>query len=168
MSVWPALASRRGLRNLAATAAATTTSAAIGALATTPESEWYLALDTPAWQPPPLAFPLVWTPLYADIAAVTATALTVLEQEGRVEEANALRRTLAANLVLNTGWSVLFWRSRQPWLSAIWCALLTAQSAHLARTVGEVDPWLRRALTAYPAWCGFATALNVSIALRNS
>ena len=87
---------------------------------------------------------------------------------GTGREANALRRTLAANLVLNTGWSVLFWRSRRPWLSAIWCALLTAQSAHLARTVGEVDPALRRALAAYPAWCGFATALNVSIALRNS
>lgn len=166
-SPWGRLRSARGLRNLALTGAAATASAGLGALATTPETDWYADLDKPSWQPPPVAFPLVWTPLYADIAVVTAAALTVLEGEGRNDEVAALRRALAVNLVLNTGWSVLFWRVRRPWLSTAWSAVLTASSADLARRVRHVDGSLHHALAAYPAWCAFATALNASIARRN-
>ena len=159
---------RRLLRNLGRTGVGVAASAALGIVATTPESDWYLALDKPSWQPPPLAFPLVWTPLYADIAVTSAAALSSLEKSGRTAEASALRRALGFNLALNTGWSVLFWRSRRPWFSTAWCALLTAQSADLTRRIGAVDPRLGSALAPYPAWCAFATALNVSIARRNA
>lgn len=166
-SPWRSLLTPRGGRNLAVTAAAVTAASTIGARATTPDRDWYDELDKPAWQPPPIAFPLVWTPLYVDIAVVTAAALTTLEGEGRNDEVADLRRALATNLVLNAGWSVLFFGLRRRWLSAAWCALLTAQSASLARRVGAVDPSLGRTLAPYPAWCGFATALNASIARRN-
>ena len=167
MSGWSALRSRRGLRHLVGTGVAVTASASIGALATTPESEWYLTLDKPPWQPPPLAFPLVWTPLYADIAFTSAAALATLQEAGRHDEVAALRRALAVNLVLNTGWSMLFWRSRRPWLSTAWCAALTASSADLTLRVSHVDRSLGNALAPYPAWCAFATTLNASIARRN-
>jgi tryptophan-rich sensory protein len=167
-SPWRRLRTPRGLRNLAVTGAAATASAALGALATTPDSQWYAALDKPAWQPPPIAFPLVWTPLYADIATVTAAAITSLEAEGRNDEVADLRRALAVNLVLNTGWSVLFWQVRRPWLSTAWSGLLAAHSAALARRCARVDPSLGAALAAYPAWCGFATVLNGAIARRNN
>jgi translocator protein len=168
MSSWGGLLSRRGLRNLALTGAASGVSAAVGAMATTPEADWYARLDKPAWQPPPIAFPLVWTPLYADIAATTAAALTRLEEEGRSEEAAGLRTSLALNLVLNTGWSVMFWRVRRPWLSTAWCGVLTWQSLFVARRLREVDPALHNVWAPYPAWCAFATTLNAAIARRNS
>lgn len=167
-SAWRGLRTARGLRNLALTGAAAAASAGLGALATTPDSEWYADLDKPSWQPPPIAFPLVWTPLYADIAVVSATALTTLEGEGRNDEVAAFRKALAVNLALNTGWSVLFWRARRPWLSTAWCAVLTASSADLARRARHVDDSLHHTLAPYPAWCAFATALNASIARRNS
>ncbi|WP_193612258.1 TspO/MBR family protein [Nocardioides lijunqiniae] len=166
-SPWQSLRTRAGLRNLAATAAAAVASAGLGAAATAPDTRWYRGLEKPPWDPPSIAFPLVWTPLYADIAVTTAAALTVLEQEGRDEEAAHLRWVLATNLVLNTGWSVLFWRGRRPWAAAAWCGLLAVHSAALTRRVGQVDPSLGAALAPYPAWCGFATALNTSIARRN-
>jgi benzodiazapine receptor len=156
------------LRQLLGTGAAVTVSAGVGALATTPESAWYRSLDKPPWQPPPIAFPLVWTPLYAGIAITTAAALAQLEDAGRDEEAAALRRSLAVNLVLNTGWSVLFWRVRRPWLSTAWCGVLSGHSLLLLRRLLEADPRLHRALAPYPAWCVFATALNASIARRNN
>ena len=78
-----------------------------------------------------------------------------------------LRRALAVNLVLNTGWSVLFWRSRRPWLATAWCSVLTGHSLLLARRLRDVDPALHHAFAPYPLWCGFATALNASIARRN-
>lgn len=167
-SPWSTLRTGRGLRNLALTGAAAFTSAGVGAAATTPDTGWYAALEKPPWDPPPIAYPLVWTPLYADIAVVTAAALTTLEGEGRNDEAAELRRALAVNLLLNTGWSVLFWRVRKPWLSSAWCALLAAHSAALVKRVGSVDGSLGAALAPYPAWCAFATALNTSIARRNS
>lgn len=165
---WPALRTRRGLRTLALTGLAAGTSAGLGAAATTPDTRWYRKLEKPPWDPPAVAFPLVWTPLYVDIAVTTAAALTVLEQEGRRDEAAALRRALATNLVLNTGWSVLFWRVRRPWWSAIWCGVLAAQSASLAGRVGRVDSSLGVALAPYPLWCTFATTLSTSIARRNT
>ncbi len=167
-SAWRTLLSGRGLRNLALTGAASFTSAGVGAAATTPDADWYDALEKPPWDPPPIAYPLVWTPLYADLAVVTAAALTTLEGEGRNDEAADLRRALAVNLLLNTGWSVLFWRVRKPWLSSAWCALLAAHSAGLVKRVGAVEPSLGAALAPYPAWCAFATTLNTSIARRNS
>lgn len=163
-----ALGTRRGLRNLAITTVAAFGSAGLGAAATTPDSAWYRGLEKPPWDPPTIAYPLVWTPLFVDLAVTTAAGLTVLEQEGRDREAAALRRALATNLVLNTGWSVLFWRTRRPWLSAAWCGALTVHSAALVARVGKVDPALRTALAPYPAWCGFATTLNTSIARRNT
>ena len=69
--------------------------------------------------------------------------------------------------MLNTGWSVLFWRIAGPWLSTAWCGALTAHSLFLARRLVEVDPRLHHAFAPYPAWCLFATALNASIARRN-
>src|SRR4051794_21149244 len=168
MGSWSRLRTRRGLRNLALTGAASTLSAGLGAVATTPDSDWYERLDKPRWQPPALAFPLVWTPLYADIAVTGAAALTVLEEQGRSEEANGLRRALALNLVLNTGWSVLFWRGRRPWLAAVWCGVLTWQSLFVARRLQDVDPGLHNAWAPYPTWTMFATVLNASIARRNS
>lgn len=167
-SVWRRLTTRRGLRTLAATGAAATASAVLGAWATTPDDPHYRRLRTPPWQPPPVVFPLVWTPLYADVAVTSAAAILELDEQGRHQDAAMLRRTLAVNLALNTGWSVLFWRSRRPGLSTAWCAGLAAHSAVLTRRVGSADPSLGAALAPYPAWCTFATALNASIARRNA
>ncbi|MDO9496806.1 MAG: TspO/MBR family protein [Nocardioides sp.] len=165
-SSWRSLRTRTGLRNLTATGAAALASAGLGAAATTPDADWYRDLQKPPWSPPSIVFPLVWTPLYTDIAVTSAAALTRLEQEGRHDEVAALRRALAINLVLNTGWSVLFWQARRPWLAAAWSGLLAAHSAALVGRVAKVDSSLGAALAPYPLWCGFATALNTSIARR--
>jgi uncharacterized protein YbjT (DUF2867 family)/tryptophan-rich sensory protein len=150
----------RGLRNLALAVSATGASATLGALATTPDSQWYRDLDLPPWQPPALAFPVVWTALYADIALVSASVMTDMERRGEPGRAASYRRALLANLALNTGWSVLFWRARRPGLAAVEAAVLAASSADLARRGG-------RALAPYPVWCAFATVLSSSIARRN-
>ena len=57
------------------TAAATAATAAAGGIATDPDSRWYRGLQKPDWQPPAIAFPVVWTALYADLAVSSAVAL---------------------------------------------------------------------------------------------
>ena len=157
----------RGPRNLAVFGAAVAASAILGSLATQPGSHWYRRLDLPSWQPPAAAFPIVWTALYADIAATSAATVTELERRGRTDEARAYRRALAANLTLNTLWSVLFWRARRLDLATVEAGLLAASSADLARRAAAGSPRSGALLMPYAAWTGFATALTAAIARRN-
>ena len=52
----------------ALTSVATGIAAVAGARAVDPDSAWYRGLAKPPWQPPPRAFGLIWTPLYASFA----------------------------------------------------------------------------------------------------
>ncbi|MGF9663287.1 TspO/MBR family protein [Arthrobacter crystallopoietes] len=152
---------------IAKTAAAVAATAVSGSVATDPSSAWYRSLRKPPFQPPSAAFPIVWTMLYADIALSGAAALDGLE--GRALEAERRRylRALTANLVLNAGWSWLFWRARRPWIAAAECALLAASSADLVRRTARVSRTSGAALAPYALWCGFATVLTTAIARRN-
>ncbi|MDN4644407.1 TspO/MBR family protein [Arthrobacter sp. PsM3] len=155
------------------TAAATAATAAAGGAATDPGSGWYRRLRKPDWQPPAIAFPVVWTALYADLAVTTAVALNSQEagdtpgNETREQQLRAYRGALAANLVLNAAWSWLFWRARRPWLAAAECAVLAASSADLVRRTHQLNRAAGVALAPYALWCGFATVLSTAIARLN-
>lgn len=151
---------------LLGTAAAATTAAAAGALATQPDSLWYRTLHKPDWQPPSQVFPAVWTPLYADIAVTSARTLDRLG--AAPQERAAYRRALVLNLALNGAWSWLFWRSRRPWWAAVECAVLTVSSADLVRRTARVHRGAGAALAPYALWCGFATVLSATIARKNA
>ena len=155
------------------TAAVTAATAAAGGVATDPDSSWYRRLRKPDWQPPALAFPVVWTALFADLAVSSAVALdntdTTNTPGGRArrQEIRAYRGALAANLVLNAAWSWLFWRSRRPWLAAAECAVLTASSVDLVRRTHRLNRGAGVSLAPYALWCGFATVLSTAIARLN-
>jgi uncharacterized protein YbjT (DUF2867 family)/tryptophan-rich sensory protein len=141
--------------------------AVVGSLLTDPKSRWYRALSKPAWQPPPAAFPVVWTALYAEVALLTAAASAVLAERDRPKDARDLERALAVNMVLNAGWTGLFFRTHRPWVAAAECAALTASSVDLARRVAPAGRGKSTGLLAYAGWCAFATALTTAIARRN-
>ncbi|WP_219468319.1 TspO/MBR family protein [Nonomuraea rhizosphaerae] len=149
-------------KTLLSTALATGAAAAIGSLATTPKSAWYQRLRKPSWQPPARAFPLVWTPLYALIAYGSARALS---QAGNGQA--ALRRTLAADLLLNAAWPALFFRARSPRLALAEIVVLNAVNVALVRQAARADRTAGALLMPYAAWTAFATALNASIARHN-
>jgi uncharacterized protein YbjT (DUF2867 family)/tryptophan-rich sensory protein len=157
----------RWSRTLARTSAVVAAAAVVGSLLTDPTSRWYRGLDKPSWQPPPAAFPVVWTTLYATTAVVTARASAELAERGEGEAARDLERALAANMALNAGWSGLFFRARRPWLGAAGAAALTVSSADLARRVGATGRGKAAGIGAYAAWCAFATVLSTAIARRN-
>ena len=77
------------------TAAATAATAAAGGTATDPDSRWYRRLRKPDWQPPAIAFPVVWTALYADLAVSSAVALDS-EDPGATPGGGSRRRVPAA------------------------------------------------------------------------
>lgn len=148
---------------LVKTALATGGTATVGAIATKPASTWYQSLDKPAWQPPPSAFPAVWTPLYALIAFAGARALDRTDGTERAR----FRRAYAANLVLNAAWTALFFRARSPRTALVEILVLNAANLGLLRRAWRADRLAGTALLPYVAWTLFATALNTSIASRN-
>lgn len=154
---------------LMATGAAVTATAAVGSLASKPavQSNWYARLRKPRYQPPPVMFPVVWPVLYADIAIVSASTIDELNHRGSSRKRRAFLAALGFNLVLNGGWSWLFFSRRAFAASAAAAAALTASSADLTRRAVAVRGAAAAPLGLYPIWCAFATVLSTHIWLLN-
>ncbi len=139
----------------------TAAAAALGSLGTKPDSSWYRSLDKPAWQPPGVAFPLVWTPLYGLIAWGTGRAASVPEGRG------AMLGLTGADLAVNAGWCWAFFDRESPRAGLATIALLNGLNLVLLREAARRDRVAAAALAPYVVWTGFATALNASIWRRN-
>ncbi|MFC3502811.1 TspO/MBR family protein [Micromonospora krabiensis] len=145
------------------TGVAVAATAAAGSVSTDPSSRWYRRLRKPRWQPPPAAFPLVWTPLYG-LIAVAGTR--TLNRTGGAERA-AFTRAYALNLALNAGWTVLFFRARRPTAALAEIAALNVSNLVVLRRAARTDRLSGLALAPYAAWTMFATALNGTIVALN-
>lgn len=157
------------ISTLTGIAASVTAAAVAGGLATGPvvQSRWYARLRKPAYQPPRQAFPVVWPALYGDIAVVSAATVDDLRDRGDAAGARGYQAALAVNLVLNAGWSWLFFRRQLLGPAAAVAAALTASGADLTRRAVAVRGGRAAPLALYPAWCAFATLLSTHIWLLN-
>ena len=144
-------------------AAGPVAAAVIGGLSTDPTSRWFRSLDKPSWYPPPQTFGIVWTALYAGTAWAAGEVLSRADP-GRQR---SFARAYAANLVLNTAWTPLFFRAHRPWPAAAECAVLTASTGDLVRRAAAVSGPAAVVLAPYAGWTAFATALTAAIARRN-
>jgi translocator protein len=155
-------------QTLAATALAVSATAGVGSVASKPRvTQWYSRLRKPGYVPPNGVFPVAWTTLYADIAVSSATAIDRLRGAGRHEEAQKYIVALAANLILNTGWTWVFFKYHRLGVSAVGAVVLAASSADLARRTAAADRRAGAALLPYPLWCAFATAMSGHIWVLN-
>lgn len=149
---------------LAATSLAVAAAAVTGSVANAKAAPaWFARLRKPPYQPPNTAFPVAWTSLYGDIAVTSALAIDRFRAAGREDQARRYAAALGVNLVLNAGWSWLFFGLHKLGASAAGAAVLTASSADLARRAAQADPRAGLALSAYPLWCSFATVLATHV-----
>ncbi|WP_421120701.1 TspO/MBR family protein [Aquihabitans daechungensis] len=136
--------------------------AGLGSLATSSstDSQWFLALDKPAWYPPSSAFGIVWTVLYVMIAASGFLAWRSGADRGAIG-------WWWGQMVLNLAWSVVFFGLRSPgWAMVVIVAMVVA----IAGTIRAFAPVDRRAaalLLPYLAWVLFASTLNAAIVVLN-
>ena len=125
---------------------------------------WYLSLRQPRWAPPPAAFGVAWTAIYAStsLAGVTGWLATP-----RWSEREWLLGLFALNGTLNIAWSLLFFRLQRPdW------ALVEVLALWLSVLALIVVVW-RRSMTGavllipYLIWVTFAGYLNMAIVRLN-
>jgi tryptophan-rich sensory protein len=134
-------------------------------LVTRPEiPTWYAGLAKPSWTPPPLAFPIAWTLLYA-LMAISFWRLWDLE-------ARSAARTKAMTwfliqLALNALWSPVFfgWHGTRTALAIIVALMIAIAAAMLAAfRVDRLAAWL---LAPYLLWVAYATTINIGVVALN-
>ena len=128
-------------------------------------NSWYRRLRKPRWTPPDQIFGPVWTMLYTQMAvAAWLVRRGIAKPSGAKREVG--RSALLAwsiQLLLNVGWSAVFFGRRSPG-AALWVIVLLwgaiATTAVLAARVRRLAGVL---LLPYLAWTSFAAALNVQV-----
>lgn len=136
--------------------------AAIGGLSTTSgiASGWYDSLAKPAWTPPNWLFGPVWTLLYT---LMGIAAWLVWRTAGSWGAARVPLGLFIIQLVLNAGWSAVFFGQRDP--AGGLAVILLLLAAIVVTTwsffrVNHVAGWL---FVPYLIWVTYATTLNLGI-----
>jgi tryptophan-rich sensory protein len=122
----------------------------------TAESPWFAALTKPATFPPPLAFPIVWTALYALMGLAFALVCAAWGARFR----GAAIALFLVQLAINLAWSPVFFALHEIKVAlAVILALDVAVllTAALFWRVRRLAAWL---LVPYLLWILFATVLN--------
>lgn len=150
---------------LVAFLAATFFASALGAFVTVRQLPgWYAELQKPSWTPPGWVFTQVWTVLYAMIAVAA----------WRLWRKNGLMRDFAPfawwlfQLILNAGWSAVFFGLRQPGMAMGELVFLWASIAMTMVMFWKRDRLAGALLVPYLAWTTFAGVLNFVIWRMNS
>ena len=126
---------------------------------------WYASLEAPPFTPPNMAFPIMWTLLYALIAAAGHALWT----HRKDHQKNAVLIGLFVGyMALNWSWTYIFFTQHWMGLGFIWIMAHNAVALTLILTA-----WNRirkAAILLIPAlcWTSFAAYLNLGYWLLNS
>jgi benzodiazapine receptor len=137
----------------------------IGSLFTTPSIPgWYAGLTKPPFNPPSWVFAPVWTILYA---LMGLAAYLVYEEGFKKREVKKALSVFAAQLLLNTLWSIVFFGAHMIFGAAVVIVVLWAMilaTILLFRRISRAAAYL---LVPYILWVSFAAVLNVSLYVLN-
>jgi len=138
-------------------------SAAGGALTATSIATWYPTLTKPSFNPPNWIFGPVWSLLYLMMAVA---AWRVWRRAGWRDGGQSLA-LYVVQLLINLGWSALFFGLQRPDLALIDCLLLLILIVLTAISFWRHDNWAALLMVPYAAWVGFACLLNSAIVALN-
>ena len=124
---------------------------------------WYPALTKPPFTPPPWVFGPAWTVLYT----LMGIAAFLVWKHREIPPAARSLRLYAAHLLLNAGWSGLFFGLRSPALGLAGILLLLAVIAFLTLRFYRIKKAAGILFIPYLGWTAFAAVLNTSILILN-
>ena len=135
---------------------------ALAALLTHNQMEAFMRLNQPPLSPPGWVFPIVWTILYT-LMGVSAARIFLGDAANRRD---ALL-VYALQLMLNFGWTILFFGFHLFLAALIWLVVLDALIVVMIAQFYAADGRAAFLQLPYLLWCLFATYLNLGVALLN-
>lgn len=127
-------------------------------------SDWLPSLAAPSWNPPGWVFGPVWTLLYGLMAVAAWRVWT----RRRLAPARGALILFGVQLLLNVGWSAVFFGLREPGWAVLEIGVLWASISATLLLFWRVDRTSGLLLVPYLAWVSFAAALNVAFWRLNS
>jgi benzodiazapine receptor len=133
----------------------------IGAVVTAPNiPTWYAEILKPAWIPPSRVFVVVWNVLYVCIGTA---GFLVWRKRKTDSRATVALVWFVAQLLLNAGWSIVFFGLMNPAAAlleivALWFAIAVTGLKFL-----PIDRRAAMLFVPYLAWVSFAAYLNLVI-----
>lgn len=119
---------------------------------------WYADLVKPSFTPPNWVFGPVWTTLYILIA----TAAWLVWRTGDPARGWALV-AWGVQLVLNLGWSLLFFGAHRPGLALVDVVFLLLAIAATMLLFAPLSRLAALLLAPYLAWVAYATAITAAV-----
>ena len=137
----------------------------LSAFMTKDNMDIYSQIIKPPLAPPGWLFPIVWTVLY--VLMGVGAAMIYMKQ---YEEKENVRKALgyyAMSLVVNFGWSIIFFNMRVFALAFIWLILLVYLIVRYIIIYFKIDRIAAYLQIPYAVWVIFAGYLNFAIAVLN-
>jgi benzodiazapine receptor len=125
---------------------------------------WYETLNKPSWNPPPAAFGLIWTIIFALIVFAGVTAWRATPNRSASE---LLIGLFSLNGFFNTMWTVLFFQLRRPDWAMIELVLFWLSIVALIVVFGRYSRNAALLLMPYLIWVTIAGVLNWQIIQLN-
>jgi tryptophan-rich sensory protein len=129
----------------------------------TPDA-WYRAMNKPSWTPKDWVFPTVWTPLYALIAV----SGWLVWREAGVAGAALPLAVYVVQLVLNAGWSAIFFGLKKPGLAFVEVLTLWLSIAVTMVLFWPISTTAALLLAPYLVWVTIASVLNFQVWRMNA
>lgn len=125
---------------------------------------WYEGLIKPDWNPPPIAFPIAWTAIFA---LVVVAFVSAWRNSPSTKVSDTLIGLFAANAFLNIVWSLIFFRLQRPDWAFFELILLWISIAAVIAYCWRLSRLASLLLVPYLAWVTVAGALNWQIVQLN-
>ncbi len=134
---------------------------ALGAVLTKDSMEKYRNLYKPPFSPPGWVFPVVWTILFI-LMGIAAYLVYISDAPDKW----VALKLYVIQLLLNVGWSVIFFRLNAYQLAFAWLLLLWYMVFLTAKEFYKINTRAGILMIPYLIWLTFAAYLNLAIALH--
>ena len=135
----------------------------IGGLLFRSNTIFYKSLNKPAFAPPSIVFPIVWTILYILIAS----SIYLIYKDNSYKDTPSYNKTLLINYFSNQIFSFLFFTLKSPFLALIDVFIVFISSLFLYYESKELNKTSDKLLIPYIIWNVFATILIIFIFFMN-
>lgn len=135
----------------------------IGGLLFRSDTIFYKSLNKPAFAPPSIVFPIVWTILYILIAI----SIYLIYKDNSYKNTPEYNKTLLINYFSNQVFSFLFFTLKSPFLALIDTVIVLISSLFLYYESKELNKISAKLLIPYIIWNIFAAILIISIFFMN-